>query len=366
MMPPYPVLLMVQALDAGGTERQLTELALALDRSRFSPHVACFRVGGMRWHELQRAGIPMLHIPVTSLASFATMRTIPILAAYLREHRIQLVHTFDMPANLYGVPAARFLRAPIVLSSQRSFRSLRAGVLRDLMRLTDRLVDGVVVNCRAVQRNLTEEDKVPAGQIHLCYNGIDAIRFQPRRPDFRVGPLVIGFIGVLRREKGLSTLLQAFSQLSPAEGSAELSLIGWGPSERALAEEACALGLGSRVAFHPAISNVEEALREIDIFVLPSYSEALSNSLMEAMACGCAVVASRVGGNSELVTHDETGLLFEAGNSGELAACLRRLIGDEQLRRRLGRQASERIRGGFGVTDSARRMGAIYEGHLSV
>jgi glycosyltransferase involved in cell wall biosynthesis len=366
VVPPYPILLMARALDVGGTERQLAEIAMSLDRSRFSPHVGCFRPEGMRWQELQRAGVPLFHIPVTTFRAPSTLCAVARLGGYLRERSIQLVHTFDPPANLFGVPAARFLRVPVVLSSQRSFRSLRSAGSRRLLRLTDMIADGIVVNCRAVKSSLIEEDKAPAERIHLCYNGIDPSGFHPRRPARGASyPLVIAYLGVLRPEKSLGTLLEAFRQLTPADRALHLRIVGSGPSADALERQALTLGLGARCSFHPFTDQVGDVLREVDIFVLPSVSEALSNSLMEAMACGCAVVASRIGGNPELVTHGETGLLFEPGNSTDLAVSLRLLIADDSLRQHLGRNAAERIRLHFSLRDSAETMADIYERYLA-
>jgi glycosyltransferase involved in cell wall biosynthesis len=118
--------------------------------------------------------------------------------------------------------------------------------------------------------------------------------------------------------------------------------------------------LGDRCAFEPARQDVAFWLRQIDIFVLPSLSEAFSNSLMEAMACGCCVVASRVGGNPELVIDGEAGLLFPARDSAELTRVLDRLLKDGALRARLAAAGSERIRRQFTIARAAQRMGAIY------
>ncbi len=95
------------------------------------------------------------------------------------------------------------------------------------------------------------------------------------------------------------------------------------------------LGIREYCVFESATRDVASWLRSMDIFVLPSVSEALSNALMEAMACGCAPVASRVGGNPELVEHSHIGLLFDSGSPTQLALCLRELIENNELRRRL-------------------------------
>jgi len=365
MAAPYPVLLMSHFLDAGGSERQLTEIARNLDRSRFTPHVACFRDGGMRHDDLRRADVPVLPLAISSFRSLGALRAVGVLGQYVRQNGIQLLHAFDPPSTLWGVPAGRFLRVPIVLSSQRGARSLRGHAKRRLVRLTDRLADGIVVNSLAVRDSLIREDRVPPSRIYLCYNGIDLDRFharrQPRPPE---GPIVIAFIGVLRREKGLATLLEAVGRLRLYEREMRLRLIGWGPESDSLKQQSRALGIDKICSFDPAAGNVEEVLRGVDIFVLPSLSESLSNSLMEAMACGCAVVASRVGGNPELVENSVTGLLFEPGDSAGLAAMLRTLVSDRALRERLGVNAARTIRAGFGIAHAAAVMGRIYDSFL--
>jgi len=155
-----------------------------------------------------------------------------------------------------------------------------------------------------------------AGRIHLCYNGIAPSRFHARRPARGGCPLVIAYLGVLRPEKSLGTLLEAFRQLAPADRALQLRIVGSSPSADTLPQQALARD-SARCSFHPFTAEVADVLREVDTFVLPSVSEALSNSLMEAMICGIAVAASRVGGNTELVTHGETGLLFEPGVSAD-------------------------------------------------
>src|ERR1700683_4448430 len=102
MPAPIPVLLMVRELNLGGSERQMAEIAKALDRSRFDPRVGCFRPAGVRGGGVRAAGVPIMQFPVPSLASVKGALRI---AAYMREQRIRLVHTFDMPANVYGVPS---------------------------------------------------------------------------------------------------------------------------------------------------------------------------------------------------------------------------------------------------------------------
>jgi glycosyltransferase involved in cell wall biosynthesis len=356
---------MARLLDQGGSERQLTQIAKTLDRSCFTPHVGAFRSGGLRWHELESASIPLVHFPVPSIAS---VRGAFAIARYIRRHEIRLVHTFDTPATVYGVPVARMAGAPIVLSSQRVHRGL-APRFRYLMRLTDFLADGIVVNCEFMRRHLIEDERVPEDRIHLCYNGIDveALCHAPRcRPEaLRDASLAIGVVSALRPEKGLATLLEAFARVHARRTGLKLAIVGSGesgPDLRALAES---LGISTECVFQPATAQIAAWLRGIDIFVLPSLTEALSNSLMEAMACGCCVVASRVGGNPELVTHRQTGLLFDPRDSAGLASALDLLMDQPALRSELASRGTRLIREKFRLETSARRMERIYSSLLA-
>jgi glycosyltransferase involved in cell wall biosynthesis len=237
------------------------------------------------------------------------------------------------------------------------------------LRVTDHLVDGIVVNCEFIRRHLRDDERVPAARIHLCYNGIDTGTFGPvrgPRPEaLRDASLVVGVVCVLRPEKGLETLLDAFAAVHAVEPGMKLAVVGSGPCLADLQERARALGIFEQCVFEPATPRVADWLRGMDIFVLPSLSEALSNSLMEAMACGCAVAASRVGGNPELVAQGETGMLFEPRDVAELAETLRLLIREPALRNELGRNAASAIAGRFSLAESAHRMGGIYAALLS-
>ncbi|HLK19690.1 MAG TPA: glycosyltransferase [Bryobacteraceae bacterium] len=361
----WPVLLMARALEAGGSERQLREIAKSLDRSRFQPHVGCFLPDQASRRELEDAGVPIAHFPIDSFLSPKALAGAFQLARYIRRHRIRLIHTFDYPSAVFAVPAARFLTAIAVASSQRSHRDLIPPSYRKLVRLTDHMVNAIVVNCDFVRRHLERDEQVPPRQIQLCYNGIDLATFRPldspRPPELPPDAFVIGVVCALRPEKGLSTLLEAFARIRHLRPPMKLAIVGDGPVLEALKKDAETLGIQQDCVFALATNQVADWLRAFDIFVLPSLSEALSNALMEAMACGCPAVASNVGGNPELVWDGERGLLFEPGDAVALGAALQSLIEDDARRKRLGQAGASFIRERFSIQASAHRMGEIYE-----
>jgi glycosyltransferase involved in cell wall biosynthesis len=364
---PSPVLLMTRSLGHGGTERQVAELAKALDRNLFTPHIACFDRGGFREDELRQRGVPILQMEMHSFVSRESVRALLRLRSYVQAHGIRLAHTFDHPMNVFGVPAARLLRVPVVLSSQRSHRSLIPPKYLRAVRFSDRLVDGIVVNCNFVRDHLIDDYALPERKIHVCYNALDTERFQPgprlRPVELAGAELVIGVICVLRAIKGLSTLMEAFARLY--RPGLKLLIVGSGPERDSLAAQARSLGVSSGCLFKESTNDVAGWLRAIDIFVLPSLSEALSNSLMEAMAAGCCAVASRVGGNPELVRHGDTGLLFEAGNAAALAEELRTVVGNADLRSRLADAGSRFVASTLSTAQSVGRMQQIYTRFLT-
>jgi glycosyltransferase involved in cell wall biosynthesis len=360
----WPVLLMSRALNEGGSERQMTEIAKSLDRTRFEPRIGCFRPEGMRREELEAAGVPIVSFPVHSFASPQTVSSAWRLARYIRRNNIRLVHTFDYPLTVFAIPAGRFFTSAAVVSSQRSHRDLIPGMYRRLVRITDHLADAIVVNCDFIRRHLEQDEQVPPRKIQLCYNGIDLDLFRPREtprsPCLAGATLVIGVVCALRPEKGLSTLLNAFARVRNQRSGLKLAIVGGGTMLDPLQAETRALGIADECVFVAETGQVADWMRSIDIFVLPSLTEALSNSLMEAMACGCCAVASNVGGNPELISSNETGLLFEPGDVGGLGAALQLLIDNESARRRMADAGSRFIRERFSVRASAQRMGEIY------
>ncbi len=370
MNPPVPVLLLTHNLGIGGSERQMTEVAKALDRRLFQPHVACFHTSGLRAVELRDSGVPVLRLPVTSFASLSALRGGWELIRYIRRNGIQLVHSFDVPLNIFAAPFAWLTRTPVVLTSQRAHRLLTPGLYHRLLRITDHFADGIVVNCEFMRQHLVEEERVPRGLIHLCYNGIDTSVFCPGprepHPELIGASPVVGVVCALRPEKGLPILVRAFAQIAREYHAAKLVIVGSGPMLHELQNLASELQISKACLFVPATNDVVTWLRRMDVFVLPSLSEALSNSLMEAMACGCCIVASRVGGNPELTGESERGLLFEPGDVSSLGAVLQQIVEQPDVRIRLESAARNFLLAGFTIHESVECMQRIYSSLLNL
>jgi glycosyltransferase involved in cell wall biosynthesis len=350
---------MARELNLGGSERQMTEIARFLDRAQFSPRVGCFNPAGFRGEELRASGVPVVQFPLESYKSAHTAKQARALVRYIREEHISLVHTFDYPLNVFAVPLTRVFTRAVAVSSQRSHRELNTPGYRRGLRISDRLAHAVVVNCRFIEKHMIQEEGVPPSRVQVCYNGIDLASFFPGQAP---RSYTVGVVCGLHPWKGVSTLIEAFARLR--QPCIRLVIIGDGQLRQDLEVQAAESGVAGQITFVPGIDRIADWLRDIEIFVLPSLSEALSNALMEAMACGCCVVASNVGGNPELVRHGETGMLFEKGDAASLAAVLRNLLANRELRGRLADNGLRVMRENCSIQQAARRMGEIYMGLL--
>ena len=357
---PVPVLITARELDQGGVERDVTKIAMHLDRSRFEPHVGTFYAKGLRYEELRSAGIPILDLPLRSLLSLDAIRLAAKVRSYIKQQRIQIVHAYDA-SGVFVLPVARLVGVPVTIGSQLSYRDILDKRTQMLLRMSDYLPDAILVNCDAMRHYMIEDEHVAAKRLEICYNGVDTAQFFPPKSRSAVASL-IGIVCALRHEKNLPLLQEAFATVRYLQPDMKLVFVGSGSELKALQENAARLGIADASVFVPASRDVPNWLRAMDIFVLPSYSESFSNSLLEAMACGCAVVGSRIGGTPELTgNNEERGLLFNSGDIQGLAAQLARLIQNPELRRELGVRAAQFAKENLSIQIAAERTGAMYE-----
>lgn len=169
----------------------------------------------------------------------------------------------------------------------------------------------------------------------------------------------------MRPEKRVDWVIRAFAQIRPANPGAKLLLVGSGPEAVRLRELTENLGLRDACHFEESQADVAQWMRAIDIYINSSVSESFPNGLLEAMACGCAVIGSKVGGIPELITHGEDGLIFDSGWLEDLTAQLGLAAGDAELRKKLQRNAVDTARERFSIGIATRRVESLYADLLS-
>jgi glycosyltransferase involved in cell wall biosynthesis len=350
----------MSSFEPGGTERQMIELIRRLDRVRWRVEVACLRAGG-GWFDRVASVAPITVFPLTSLRRISVVRHLTAFARWCRDRRIAVVHTTDLPSNIFALPGAAIAGVPVRVASRRELVAGRSLAEIGLQRAAYTCAHRVVANCRAAADRLLRE-RVAPHKIAIVKNGLDLPDDRPPRArDLRRVVVVAN----LRPEKGHDVLIDAASEVLRRFPDARFELVGGGAERAALAARATERGVAHAFTFLGHRDDVPERLATADMFVLPSRSEAFPNALLEAMAAGLPVVASSVGGVLELVENGRNGFLVPAGNAFALADRICRLMADPSLGRRLGVAARADVEARYSFDRMVTAFENVYLGELT-
>jgi len=362
MSGPRPrVLLLGDTLNLGGTEGQFAEVACGLDRSRWDVDVCCVRAEGPLRARLEAVGLQPWSLGPSSFKSPGLAVAILRLVAYLRRHAVRLVHCFDFYSNIVGVPAARLARTPAVIASQRDMGDLRSRSHQSIHSLALGLATHILVNSEAIVARLARKRAARRDRLGVISNGVDLTRFGPAVPPSNVSEVTkVGSLANLRPEKGLGQLVEAAGIVTRTAPGVRFVIWGEGPLRAELEARIRSLGLTDVVEMPGATRSPEKVLKQCHIFVLASLSEACSNVVLEAMATGLPVIATRVGGTPALVDDRRTGLLVPPDDAPALAQAILRLLETPAMATEMGAQGRARALAEFGVDRMLERIDAFY------
>ena len=360
---PVPIAIVVTSFDAGGTERQMSELMCRIDQQRFKVHPVCFSRQGIWLSKVEGALGAAAEFPLRSFRTPRVAGRALQFARWCRAHKIALVQTCDIYSNIFALPGAALGGVPVRIGSRRGIVN-PAGTpgLLTLQRLSYRFAHRVVANSGASTACLLEEG-VPETKIRTIANGIDLDVFgpAPRRLPLRV----IATVANLRRGKGHDTLLRAFARVVRRAPDVRLHLIGEGALRPALEQLAVDLGIAAHVEFLGHCHDVPARLADTDLFAFPSLMEASPNGVIEAMAARLPVVATRVGGIPEMIEDGRNGLLVPPQNDEALAAALLRVIEAPALAAALGDAARQTIERRYSYERMVNEFETLYAEELN-
>lgn len=373
MTRPLLIVHVIHHLVIGGMENGVVNLINRLPRDRFRHAVICIEDYSDFRQRIERDDVEVHALHRSKIGAWRLRWR---LFALLRRLRPDVVHSRNLsgldallPARLAGVKT---------LHSEHGFDvdnldglATRPALLR---RLHSPLVRRYVTVSRDLSRLMIERWGIAASRVTQIYNGVDTERFRPtdaRRhellpPTLRGAELfVVGAIGRVRPIKDQSTLLRAFATVLARRpewrARLRLAIVGDGPLLERLKDEARASGLASMVWFAGARHDVSDLLQAMDLFVLPSLMEGISNTLLEAMATGVPVLATAVGGNVELLDEGVVGETFAVGDADMLAAMIENYAGNAELCARQGAAARQRAEQCFSLQAMVARYQEIYE-----
>ena len=346
------VLHVVDTLETGGLERVVSDLAIAQHaRGQHSAVFSLLATEGFR-RELENAGVPVI---IGNKQGTLDRKVLAKLRKTLIDRSINILHTHNFVPNYYAAMAAFALpSAPLLVNtchnmgtrlSQRRLRWLyRASLLRTAR---------VALVGDQVREHLVNSGILAAARAETVLNGIPVERFDSS-PSRRLAArgnlgladedLVIGCVGRLVALKNHAQLIGLMPDLLQRHPQLKLVLIGDGPISSNLAAKAATCGVSDQVVLAGPQSDIANLLPAFDVFAQPSLTEGISIALLEASASGLAIVASKVGGNAEIIRDNENGLLVPAADDAALTGALGRLLGDADLRKRLGTGASHWVR----------------------
>jgi glycosyltransferase involved in cell wall biosynthesis len=365
------VLNVVPTLMCGGTENQFMALARTLDRTRFDVEFACLRRWGGFVDELEQRNIPLTEYPVPTFRSVTALAQQARLARHIVRRGVQIVHAYNFYGNVFATPPARLV-APVTIASIRDRAPYLTAMQKRVQRYACQFADCILVNADAVKDWLVGEG-YDASKISVIRNGVDLSRFDnaPPRAELRRelglpdGTPLVGVISRLTRLKGLEHFLEAAAMVRARVPNARFLIAGeTSPMDREylgeLQQYAERCGVAESVIFTGLRRDVPAVLSSLDVSVMPSLNEALSNVVLESMAAGAPTVATRVGGTPEAIADGVTGVLVPPADSRALADAIVHLLHDTRLATHLGAAARARIVDHFSVRRMVRSTEDLY------
>lgn len=364
----------IHALRVGGLENGLVNLINHMDPGRYRHAIVCMTDFSDFRDRIRRPNVEVVALHKERLSRWGIYAS---LFRLFRTWRPAIVHgrNWDgldamLPARLAGVPVR------VQGEHGRDMHDLDGSNHRQrwLRRLNRPFTTHYSTVSRDLAQYLQDAVGIAPERVTQIYNGVDSTVFHPAAggreplpgvPRSETGRFIVGTVGRLATVKDQTSLIQACATLmrDPVWQAADLLLVivGDGPLRDELSRVAVQQGIQDRVVFAGARSNVDEWFRAMDLFVLPSLAEGISNTVLEAMASGLPVVATDVGGNADLLENERTGFIVPPGKPDAIAACIGRYLTTPELVRLHGKAARERVERLFSISSMVEGYTALYD-----
>jgi glycosyltransferase involved in cell wall biosynthesis len=357
MSHPARIVFCILSMGEGGTEKQLIKLIRGLDHTRFEPLLCTLRPIFM---DLKTLDCQFLELLIGSLGSVSALQELRRLRRFVRDQRVDIIQTFFEDPTVFGLLGSLGHQVRVRVAGIRDLGFSRTWKKVPQLRLAYPHFDGFIANSQAAARQANALDRIPLEKIEVIYNGV---ALPPtREPYARHEPPLVGVVAHLNRQvKRVDLFLHAASHVRQQVPTARFLVVGDGHLRQELESLAQRLGLGSSVEFAGHVSDVVATMRLLDVGVLCSDSEGFPNTVLEYMACGVPTVARKVGGNEELVSDRETGMLVDSDRPEAIAEAVLALLRDEELSRTVSARARRLVEDSFSVEACVARHEDYYE-----
>jgi len=355
----------------GGAEKQLYLLASSLDPEIFKPIVIQLSPANSLPVAAGNMGaVNLLHFPTRSFYSLQGLYQLIRICRLARRERVKIIHTFFEKSEVMGWLTARLSDIPVWITSRRDLGFNRKKIFKQIFRFTAPDCDRCVAVCHAVKDRVVQQERLAQEKIEVIYNGLDFSMYQHSsngnalRNELGVDDNVqlVGMIANFNFEiKGHRYFMEAAKSVLKKVPDVEFLLIGDGPLRHQYEEMARSLGVDKKVHFLGSRSDVPIILPVLSASVLSSTSEGLSNVILESMAAGRPVVATRVGGNPELVIDGTTGYLAPPADHQTMAEAIISLLKDQDKATAMGAAGRKLVEEKFTVESMVKSYEHLYK-----
>ena len=368
------IALVVSHLKGGGKEQCVVNLANSLRTDGFQPMIVCLETAGALRKRVQHPDVDVIELYKRAGNNLGLPYR---LARVFKTHGVHIVHTNNWGTLVESVLAARLAGIRSIVHTQHGLdyewnvapSQWREHMRTVVKRIASRWVMRIVAVSEEIRNMIIREWRAPEGKVSIIHNGIDVngrVLDPGERADrrqqlgFGKSDVVIGSVGLFRPVKDFPILIAAMAQVVSHAPRARLLLVGDGQLRKDFEELVGQLGLGAHVNFLGHRADVNELLPLMDLFALCSRSEGISLSILEAMAASLPIVATRVGGNPEIVRDRQTGILVSPHSPDETAKAILSLIDDPAGRQTMGRQGRETVLAHFSIERMAKDYERLY------
>jgi len=364
------VLHIIDSLHLGGAQEVVLNLATC-GSSRFRHEVATMHGRGIYWDRLAQAGVKVHSLsPHKFLPAYIASIPWRILA-----DRPDILHCHLIPSNIIAKPLGALLGVPVIINHDHTNDPHRIDnkILLALDKSTNRFAHHIIAVAAACRDFLTTHESIPLEKISLVPNAIDLRRFSPgeasrdearARLGLPVASRIVAGVGRLNPQKNFALFLDIAAQLAPRFPDLHFLLAGDGPEEQMLREKASALGIANRVTFSGYVADTRLVYLAADVLLMPSRYEGLPMTLLEAMAMGLPVVASKLDGIAEVIGDGSEGFLVPSDDAALFVERTAALLADAELSSRISKNARAKIEASFSVERMTSSVEEIYDRFL--
>jgi len=353
------ILYIIDKMKPAGAQTHLAEVISGLDKALFEPRL-----------------ITLEEIGVKRIYGLSGFRGLLKLVRLMKKEKYDVVQTYLFSENILGVIAAKFAGVKVIITGRRDTGLLCQGGWQHILayRLTNRWVNKIICVSEAVRRVVLEKEKVDSKKVAVIYNGVNLERSQSHKVTrsqvkaslgIEADDLIVGMVANFSWIKGHEVLLKAALEIIKEVPNVKFVLIGDGELKESLKSQVSSLKLEDKILFLGKRKDIPELLSIMDVSLNLSYSEGMSNTILESMAAGVPVVATAVDGNLETVIDGETGALIPVGDPVAAGLAIIKLLKDENLRRSLGAKAKRIAQEKFDSKIMIRKMENLYKDLLS-